>query len=532
MVKKKQKTEKKKPGIITFVFGCIGTALLLVFFVGGIVYSVLSWIGVIVFGLFLANVACCVIIPPLTKRKQMPKRYRRVGLYVCILLILFIGCRIFWPDRGTWQFYTFDAELAAIEEKRAIPDDQNAALLYESLLAEIDLEADQPDFIDECGREPFSASQPWKESEHPEVLEWLNNHADILEQLKLVSKMDLCHFAVCPEPFASLKPELSDRYEKLEFCANLLLSVANRDIAKGNVEPAVRTYLSVIKLAKHCSQQPTITDFFLGSAIEQQTLMLIFRAIVEENLTDSQLRIISEAVNTQDSWSKAWPPILEVEKLSIKNFYGHAYEVNQKGKVRISRGVIQSDDVQKSLSDWEIKLTNKIASITMPLHIPYHPETVSRVIDNAYEKYKDAALPSFNWDEIEEYEHAKNKQLRRLYSMRLILPFVGLDNSELSALHRCYMRLTARRRACRIFTGLRLYKNNIGVWPQKLEDVESLVPSEALIDPINGGPFVYKLTDDSFMLYSRGKNNIDEGGEYKSNWPEKAEPDDWLIWYP
>jgi hypothetical protein len=271
-------------------------------------------------------------------------------------------------------------------------------------------------------------------------------------------------------------------------------------------------------------------DFFVGSAIEQETLMLISRAIVQENLTESRLRIISEAVNTQDNWNKVWPSILKVEKLRIKNFCGHAYEVNQKGRVRISRGVIRSADVQKSLSDWERKLTNKIASIAFPLHVPYRPKTVSRVIDKAYESYKDAALPGFNWDEIEEYEHARNKHLRRLYSMRFVLPFVGLDNSTLSALHNCYMRLTARRRACHILTGLRLYKNNIGVWPQKLEDVESLVPSEALIDPTNGGPFVYKLTDDSFMLYSKGKNKIDDNGEYQSNWPEKAEPCDWLIW--
>ncbi|GAH19734.1 unnamed protein product, partial [marine sediment metagenome] len=48
---------------------------------------------------------------------------------------------------------------------------------------------------------------------------------------------------------------------------------------------------------------------------------------------------------------------------------------------------------------------------------------------------------------------------------------------------------------------------------------------------------VYKLTEENFTLYSKGKNNIDENGEYNSIWDpnsyeHKVEEDDWLIWPP
>ena len=55
-----------------------------------------------------------------------------------------------------------------------------------------------------------------------------------------------------------------------------------------------------------------------------------------------------------------------------------------------------------------------------------------------------------------------------------------------------------------------------------------LTAPETLIDPTNGGSFVYKLTEDSFILYSKGKNNIDEGGKADRN----TGPDDCLIWPP
>ena len=46
-----------------------------------------------------------------------------------------------------------------------------------------------------------------------------------------------------------------------------------------------------------------------------------------------------------------------------------------------------------------------------------------------------------------------------------------------------------------------------------------------LVDPQNNCPFVYKLTNDGFILYGRGPNKIDEGGRFLSEGG-----DDWLIW--
>jgi hypothetical protein len=50
------------------------------------------------------------------------------------------------------------------------------------------------------------------------------------------------------------------------------------------------------------------------------------------------------------------------------------------------------------------------------------------------------------------------------------------------------------------------------------------VAEDILVDPQNDGSFVYKLTNDGFTLYSRGRNDIDEAGRYKGG------GDDWPIW--
>ena len=50
------------------------------------------------------------------------------------------------------------------------------------------------------------------------------------------------------------------------------------------------------------------------------------------------------------------------------------------------------------------------------------------------------------------------------------------------------------------------------------------------VDVINGGEFVYKLTGENFMLYSKGENNIDENGDRWIKKPDGTRADDVLFW--
>jgi hypothetical protein len=84
------------------------------------------------------------------------------------------------------------------------------------------------------------------------------------------------------------------------------------------------------------------------------------------------------------------------------------------------------------------------------------------------------------------------------------------------------LKTLARRRGTLILIALKRYKKESGRWPQTLADIQDGERAEIFIDPVNAGSFVYKLTDASFALYSKGENNIDENG--------KDGADDWPIW--
>jgi hypothetical protein len=87
-----------------------------------------------------------------------------------------------------------------------------------------------------------------------------------------------------------------------------------------------------------------------------------------------------------------------------------------------------------------------------------------------------------------------------------------------------HLRLEASRRAIRIFIALRRYKEKTGTWPETLEQIEPKLPEQMLTDPQNNGHFIYKRAGDDFVFYSKGPNNIDEGGSHSGS------ADDWLVW--
>jgi hypothetical protein len=114
------------------------------------------------------------------------------------------------------------------------------------------------------------------------------------------------------------------------------------------------------------------------------------------------------------------------------------------------------------------------------------------------------------------------------FTTRYIMIFLSrkINKPAFDKIRQLNLRLLADKRGNRILIGLRRYKNQNGQWPDSLEQIKSLVEPIVLIDPQNGGSFVYKKTDSDFILYSGGPNNIDEGGD--SNSPA----DDWPIWIP
>ena len=513
--------EKKKRRIIKQIFKWIWLGLLTLLILGALVYDA-PWK---VIALLLIILAACIILP---------KPFRKwfwlsVGVVVIALIIW-----VFLPDRdGSWRPCTFDEELAALEAKYAIPDEENAAVIYNQLLADYDTNTVEPNFPN-VEQERLTRTEPWSSLDYPELAEWLKGHQSTIETLLEASRKEKCRFPIS-DPI-NITPQIN-RISAIKHWAYLLIRTANNDLAEGRINQSIEKNLTLFQIAKHLYQQPTIIDLLVGLSIEGLATSNLNRFVVTGDPTEAHLSITEEALaRIQHGWASDWRRILECGKLTEKNTVcSIIYQRNHEGKTRLSRNptAIFKDlypEEVPPLSFWQKKITKAYIILGWFGGIPSTPQDLSNVIDTSFEKLYIMAEPDFDWKkEPKKFSMTPIKINFRSMTQRITDILTTISEPTYYKVHDIYLETIARQKGSQIIIALRRYKNQNGRWPATLEDIKSSAPAEIFADPINGDSFVYKLTEENFTLYSKGKNKIDDNGE-NDRCSDGSGADDVLIW--
>jgi hypothetical protein len=368
-------------------------------------------------------------------RESGQRMAKRIWYVAIAILTVAIGC-YFLSKTDLLNSKAADEQLAAIEAAHAIPDAENAAIIYYQLLQDYDKRLLWPDFMyQDDDLASLTRREPWLSKDYPELAEWLDDQQEIISTLLQASEIEKCRLRIITD---SQQINIDMRLlNAMREWTRLLILAINNDVAEGRIDAGIQKCNCVLKMGNHLCQQPVLVNYLVGLPLEAVALNGMKTIILQGEATENHLKIIEAAMlSTENNWNKDSVKIREVERL---------YETIQSGfSYRLKR-------LWRALSE------------------------------------KDA----FN------------------------------------RTHTIYLRQIAIRRGSRILIALRRYRDKNGRWPETLDGIKDLVPEEILIDPINGGSFVYKLTEENFTLYSKGENNIDEGGEYDI----ESGVDDWPIWW-
>ena len=483
------------------------------------------WKSTVLLAAFLA--ACTVLPKPLRKWFWLS-----VGAAVLALVIW-----VLMPENNQgWRPYTFDAELAALEAKYAIPDEENAALAYDAILEPLDIDSNQPEFF--LKSTPSSINEPWLSKDHPEMAEWLKDRQDTIAKLLEASRRNKCYFSV--PSYSWDMGQHMDRLASMRPCGYLLISAGNNDIGEGRIDAGLEKYLCIIRIADHLYQQPAALDFLVGSALESLALTQLNRFVIERESTAEQLQLISNASgDLKNNWGSQFKRFLETDKLLTKNtICSMAYEVNPEGEVRLSRNPIASVSATQSQELPTLtRVLYKAKTIFNWFFMPSTPQKAAEIFDASFDRYNAMTEPDFDWvtqpqnfDQLFTKSKLIRSSLNYRYFARLI---VELSEGAYFGLHDAYLRSLAVPRSSRVLIAVKQYRNEHGTWPDDLNAIRSSVSAEALIDPQNNSSFVYKLTGEAFTFYSKGKNDIDEEGRKRTTTdPNSYWPDDILFWPP
>jgi hypothetical protein len=529
MVKKKPQTENKKPGIYKW----ISLGLLVLLLIVALFFRA-PW--KVIFSLLIILAACTIL----------PRLYRKWFWLSVATIVLALIIWVFWPDDNEgWRPYTFDEELADLQAKYAIPDSENAAPIYNQLLEDYNDASYYGDLPRELHRK-LHIRAPWTDPEHPVFAKWLDSRRDIITSLIEASKVEKCRFPIYVDPEHFRRT--NKRLNAVRRWIRLLSAAAYNDLGQGRFDEALEKQMAGLALGKHQRQQPALVEMLVGMAIEAMALrgFNVFAVICDA--TEQQLDAIDRAVAAiEHDWDSDFSRMLEYNKLLVKNQFGKYYEINLRGRLRLSRDPKAEKRAQmKEMKDafeklpkdqkdrikkyypiiwsnpnyWQRKLI-RAKTIIYWFYLPSKPQKGAETVDKFYEKYYQRAGAELDWNN-EPNEVSPRFSLNYTYLIEdlMILSSVSVYHG----IHDVYLRYTAAHRGCRLVVALRRYKNKYGRWPETLDGIKNLVPEEILLDPINGRSFVYKLTEENFTLYSKGKDNIDEGGS------RRGDSDDWPIW--
>jgi hypothetical protein len=464
----------------------------------------------------------------------IPKRARKWIWLTFGVIVVALIVWVFLPEEGgDWRPYTFDEELAAMEAKRAIPDDQNAATIYNKLIEIYDANDLGPEFFRD--RELYAAitNEFWSSEDYPEIAEWIRSHQDTIETLMEACERDGCRFPLRPD-MIGLEDSM-DKLNPMRDWARLLVRSGSNNIGDGNIDEGLAKYLSVLQMAKHLFQQPDDSGLLFGSAFERMTYSQITRFVVLSDATEKRLGLMNGSLDEiEHDWAADWKRIVEYNTLFAKNFWGTFYQVNAKGQTRFIRGeafgmrdIFPEEEIPK-LTYWQKKL-DKAGCVLGWFVMPSTPQEAAKVVDKVYERFYTMSEPDFDWQK--EPEGFSSRSIKLNFKC-LVEMLASMEEETHHMFHDLYLRNISDNRAAQLVIALRRYKNECGHWPGSLEDVKPLAPVEIFVDPVNNDSFVYRLTEDGFTLYSKGKNGIDEAGDRRTKKPDGTETDDHLIWPP
>ena len=282
--------KKKKRRIIRRIFKWIGLGLITALILGALIYDA-PWK---VLALLLIILAGCTILP-----KRTVKWFWLSVAAVVVILIIWV----FLPENNEgWRpyKYNFDGELTAIEAKYVIPDELNAATIYNKLLQDYDKE----DFYtnlspEDQGKLPMRES--WLSKDHPKIAEWIQQQQNTIEKLLEASKMELCLFRI--SDLENFEKQIN-RNAAMRRWAFLLVSAANNDIAENRIKEGFQKNMALLQMGKHLYQQPSTTDWLVGTAIEAIGIDQLKTFVITEDATEEYLSSIEKALTGIKSLSE------------------------------------------------------------------------------------------------------------------------------------------------------------------------------------------------------------------------------------
>lgn len=221
------------------------------------------------------------------RRPHLSGKDKKV-LGVCIGLLVVITC-VLWAAGLFRDRRSADERLAEIEAARAIPDSENAAMIYNELLQDPNATSVIDDLPESVETPTFERGlyEPWSSTDHPERAAWVERHRMIMDRLIEAARFEECRFPLSTD---ILDDNSLDRFAPMLEWEFLLNQAANYDVAEERIDAAIAKWRCLIQLANHLRQQPLLLDHANADYLPAFALESMARFIITGDPTETHLQ--------------------------------------------------------------------------------------------------------------------------------------------------------------------------------------------------------------------------------------------------
>jgi len=246
-----------------------------------------------------------------------------VGIGVLVLATVFGWFWVAVPGRDR---RSADEHLAEIEAARAIPDAENAAMIYEQLLQDHGTTAPMEGIPKSVDVEKIERviREPWLGYDYPELAMWVKGCQPILDRLLEAMQFEKCRFPIIIDP---LNTDPMNRAKSMSQWGCLLSIAANNDVAEGRIDAALSKWQCLIQMGNHLRQQPDSRDTLVALHIGELASEPVARFLIIGNPTEAHLQQVEAMpLAMKDHWPEYGERIRLTEALVWQRIMERAKE--------------------------------------------------------------------------------------------------------------------------------------------------------------------------------------------------------------
>ena len=434
-----------------------------------------------------------------------------IGLLLAAILLLPVAVWFYYDSKFGRQL---EAKLAALKAQgmpltlaeaapQPVPDDQNAAVLYQKVFnvqfvreqrydwekGMAGLSRDELDLLSHYCKD----SNIQLENEVRQLLA----RAEVRQALEIFRRASKRPHCVFPVNWQDGPNALFRHMGRFREATRIVATQALLSANEGHIDEAIDWFEVALRMSEHAASEPHLRAQLVSYAMQGIIFIRVREFLSSAEIAPSTASRC-EGYLRQIDLNKRFTNAMVGERASMDQTLDMMYH--------------EPDAFSEYLS-----FVGQDATVSTPLYFSWLCRPLHRLDRLIFLEYMDKHIQFSNLP----YREAKAKVESEQADLDKLPAFQGVLTKAFGPLlwDRSFQkrdRAVANIALCRVVLALKAYKYERGVYPATLKQLQETLNWQLPEDPFSGQDFVYCCQDEGFRLYSLGPDLDDDGGTYTS----------------